>query len=53
MNLNTIKRSLTICHKELPSKATLLYARSKMKGGKCHFRSARKREFNEKLNDGN
>ena len=35
------------------SKAELLYARHKLRSGKCHFRSARKREFNEKLNDGN
>ena len=35
------------------SNAELLYARHKLRAGKCHFRSARKRAMNEQLNDGN
>ena len=35
------------------SKSELLYARHKLRAGKCHFRSARKRAMNEQLNDGN
>ena len=35
------------------SNAELLYARHKLRAGKCYFRSARKRAMNEQLNDGN
>lgn len=53
MNLLKLKLTIPILHRELSNKKELLYAKHKLRAGKCHFRSARKRAMNEQLNDGN
>ena len=54
MNLNILNQLvMPYTYKKMLSNAELLYARHKLRAGKCHFRSARKRAMNEQLNDGN
>jgi hypothetical protein len=53
MNLTRLARIIPILHRDLPSKDDLSYFRHKFRAKKCLFRAAKKRNFNEKLNDGN